>query len=60
VLAGRSPDAAFAWDKLKGRRVLVDHGGQPMAMFKYACFKRGLDFKDVVAADAGPVGPAGK
>jgi NitT/TauT family transport system substrate-binding protein len=54
-LAGRSPDAAFAWDRLKGRRVLVDHGGQPMAMFKYACFKRGVDFKDVVAADAGPV-----
>ncbi|NJO23885.1 MAG: ABC transporter substrate-binding protein [Sphingomonadales bacterium] len=30
-----------------------DHGGQPMAMFKYACFKRGLDFKALEAVDAG-------
>src|SRR5687768_10610655 len=24
-LTGRSPDPAFSWDKLKGRKVLVDH-----------------------------------
>ncbi|HEY7548610.1 MAG TPA: ABC transporter substrate-binding protein, partial [Hyphomicrobiaceae bacterium] len=54
-LAGRSPDPAFAWDKLKDRKVLVDHGGQPMAMFKYACFKRNLDFGAITAVDAGPV-----
>src|SRR5262245_14044073 len=53
-LAGRSPDPAFTWDKLKGRKVLVDHGAQPMAMFKYACFKRGLDFGAIDAVDAGP------
>jgi NitT/TauT family transport system substrate-binding protein len=52
-LAARAPDPTFAWSKLAGRRVLVDHGGQPMAMFKYACFKRGLDFKSIVAVDAG-------
>ena len=52
-LTGRSPDPAFSWDKLKGRRVIVDHGGQPMAMFKYACFKQGLDFKAIQAVDAG-------
>jgi NitT/TauT family transport system substrate-binding protein len=52
-LTGRAPDPGFAWDKLKGRKVLVDHGGQPMAMFKYACFKRGLDFKSIAAIDAG-------
>jgi NitT/TauT family transport system substrate-binding protein len=52
-LTGRSPDPAFSWDKLKGKRVLVDHGGQPLAMFKYACFKRGLDFKAIHAVDAG-------
>ena len=52
-LAGRSPDQAFTWDKLKGKKVIVDHGGQPMAMFKYACFKRGLDFKAIDAIDAG-------
>jgi NitT/TauT family transport system substrate-binding protein len=52
-LTGRAPDAAFSWDKLRGRKVIVDHGTQPMAMFKYACFKQGLDFKAVEAVDAG-------
>ena len=45
--------AEFAWSRLKGKRVLVDHGQQPMAMFRYACFKSGLDFKEIVAVDAG-------
>ena len=52
-LTGRSPDPAFAWDKLKGKKVIIDHGGQPMAMFKYACFKQGLDFGDLLPVDAG-------
>ncbi len=52
-LTGRSPDPAFSWDKLKGRKVVIDHGGQPMAMFKYACFKQGLDFAAIQAVDAG-------
>ena len=52
-LTGRQPDPAFTWSKLKGRRVIVDHGGQPMAMFKYACFKQGLNFSDLIAVDAG-------
>jgi NitT/TauT family transport system substrate-binding protein len=52
-LTGRSPDASFSWDKLKGKKVIVDHGGQPLAMFKYACFKKGLDFKAITAVDAG-------
>jgi len=52
-LSGRNPEPAFTWDKLRGKKVIVDHGGQPMAMFKYACFKRGLDFKAIQAIDAG-------
>lgn len=52
-LAARRPDAAFDWHKLAGRRVLVDHGQQPMAMFRYACFKRGLDVKAITIVDAG-------
>jgi NitT/TauT family transport system substrate-binding protein len=52
-LAGRTPDKAFTWDKLKGRKVIVDHGGQPMAMFKYACFKKGLDVNDLNLIDVG-------
>jgi NitT/TauT family transport system substrate-binding protein len=52
-LAGRAPDKAFTWDKLKGRKVVVDHGGQPLAMFKYACFKKGVDVKDLKLVDVG-------
>lgn len=52
-LTGREPDADFAWSKLAGRKVLVDHGGQPMAMFKYACLKQGLDYGEIEAVDAG-------
>jgi NitT/TauT family transport system substrate-binding protein len=50
-LTGRTPDPAFTWDKLRGKRVLVDHGGQPLAMFKYACHRRGLDFAAITAID---------
>lgn len=50
-LTGRAPDPAFTWDKLRGKRVLVDHGGQPLAMFKYACHRRGLDYAAVRAVD---------
>ncbi len=52
-IAGREPDPDFTWDKLAGRRVLVDHGGQPLAMFKYACRKVGLDFAAIEAVDGG-------
>jgi NitT/TauT family transport system substrate-binding protein len=52
-LTAREPDAEFRWDKLRGRSVLVDHGGQPLAMFKYACHKMDLDFDAIDAIDAG-------
>jgi NitT/TauT family transport system substrate-binding protein len=48
-LTARAADPGFSWHKLKGKRVLVDHGGQPLAMFKYACHKRGLDFAAIQA-----------
>jgi NitT/TauT family transport system substrate-binding protein len=50
-LTARAPDPSFTWDKLRGRPVLVDHGGQPLAMFKYACHKRGLDYTTIKALD---------
>jgi NitT/TauT family transport system substrate-binding protein len=50
-LTARAPDPAFTWDKLRGRAVLVDHGGQPLAMFKYACHRRGLDFAAIKAVN---------
>jgi len=50
-LTARGPDPHFTWDKLKGQTVLVDHGGQPLAMFKYACHRRGLDGAAIKAVD---------
>jgi NitT/TauT family transport system substrate-binding protein len=42
-LAARTADRNFSWDKLKGKRILVTPGVQPTTMFKYACFKGGVD-----------------
>jgi NitT/TauT family transport system substrate-binding protein len=53
LIAAREPDPAFAWHKLAGARVLVDHGGQPLAMFKFALHRQGVDFDAVHALDAG-------
>jgi NitT/TauT family transport system substrate-binding protein len=50
-LTGRAADPGFTWDTLRGKQVLVDHGGQPLAMFKYACHKRGLDFASIRAVN---------
>jgi NitT/TauT family transport system substrate-binding protein len=52
-VAGRAPDPEFRWSKLAGARVLVDHGGQPLAMLKYAAHREGLDFAALRAVDAG-------
>jgi NitT/TauT family transport system substrate-binding protein len=52
-LAGRKPEPGFSWQQLAGKAVIVDHGGQPLAMFKYACFKRGVAFEAMRAIDAG-------
>jgi len=52
-VTGREADPDFTWDKLRGRKVLVDHGGQPLAMFMYACHKAGLDYGAIDAVDAG-------
>ena len=49
-ITARKADPHFTWDKLKSGKILVDHGNQPLAMFKYACHKMGLDYSklDVV------------
>ncbi len=52
-LVAREPDPDFSWSKLAGRKVIVDHGGQPLAMFKYACHRKGLDYASIEAVDAG-------
>ncbi len=52
-LTGRAAEPDFSWDKLAGKTVLVDHGGQPLAMFRYACHKAGIDYDAIEAVDAG-------
>jgi NitT/TauT family transport system substrate-binding protein len=52
-ITGRKPDDEFSWEKLHGRDVLVDHGGQPLAMFRYACHRRGIDFSRLNVIDSG-------
>jgi NitT/TauT family transport system substrate-binding protein len=54
-LVGRRPDPGFTWAGLRGRRVLVDHFFQPLAMFRYALHRNGLAFGEVDAINAGEV-----
>ncbi len=43
-LTGRKADPDFSWKKLEGAEVVTFKGGQPLAMFKYACHRAGIDF----------------
>ena len=52
-IAGREKDDHFSWNKLLGKRVLVDHFFQPMAMFKFALHKQGIDYSAIEVVDAG-------
>jgi NitT/TauT family transport system substrate-binding protein len=52
-LVARAPDAAFEWRNLEGRALLADHGGQPMAMLRYAAQGKGVDWSRVRVIDAG-------
>ena len=53
ILTGREPDPDFRWEKLRGKEVLVEHSGQPFAMFKFACHKAGLDYDGIESINAG-------
>lgn len=52
-LTGRKPDLDFNWRKLEGSGVVLFDGGQPLAMFKYACFKAGIDFNKIKVIHVG-------
>jgi NitT/TauT family transport system substrate-binding protein len=43
-ITGRAPDGDFDWKGLEGAEVILFGGGQPLAMFKYACHRAGIDF----------------
>ncbi len=55
-LTGRSEDTAFSWKKLEGAELVTFKGGQPQAMFKYACHRAGIDFGKIKLITPG--GPA--
>jgi NitT/TauT family transport system substrate-binding protein len=52
-LAARDEDPAFNWNKLEGRILLADHGGQPLAMLKYAVQHNGADWSRIKVIDRG-------
>ncbi|WP_455201934.1 ABC transporter substrate-binding protein [Kaarinaea lacus] len=54
-IAGREPDPEFQWSHLVGKKVLVDHFFQPMAMLKYGLHKQGIEFDQLDVVDAGDV-----
>jgi len=53
-ISGRDPDTAFSWKKLEGAEVVMFGGGQPNAMFRYACHKAGIDYDKII-----PITPGG-
>ena len=53
-LTARDPDPDFTWDKLEGSEAVLFRGGQPLAMFKYACHKAGIDYAKIT-----PINPGG-
>jgi NitT/TauT family transport system substrate-binding protein len=55
-LTAREVDPAFAWKKLEGAEVVTFKGGQPHAMFKYACHRAGIDYSKLKLVTPG--GPA--
>ena len=52
-LVGREPQPGFSWRQLLGRRVLVDHFFQPLAMFRYALHRQQVDEAGITMIDAG-------
>ena len=52
-LTAREPDPDFNWKKLERSEVVLFGGGQPLAMFKYACDKAGIDFDKLKVINVG-------
>lgn len=52
-LTAREPDTDFSWQKLEGAEVVLFGGGQPLAMFQYACHKAGIDFGKLKVINVG-------
>lgn len=55
-LTARKADPGFSWNKLEGAELVTFKGGQPHAMFRYACHKAGIDYAKIRLITPG--GPA--
>ena len=52
-IAGKSNKKNFSWQQLIGKKILVDHLFQPLAMFNYALHQLGIDAQQLEIIDAG-------
>jgi NitT/TauT family transport system substrate-binding protein len=52
-IAARRAEPEFQWKGLEGKTLLADHGGQPLAMLKYAVKYNGVDWGNISVVDAG-------
>ena len=52
IIASREPAADFNWSKLRGRKFLYVHGGQPEAMLRYGLHRQGIDLDDLDGIDS--------
>ena len=52
-ISGRDADPDFSWDRLEGAEVVMFKAGQPNAMFRYACYKAGIDYDQIIAITPG-------
>jgi len=59
-ITGRTPDPHFDWKRLEGSEVILFGGGQPLAMFQYACHKAGIDFARLKVVNVGGAGEMDK
>jgi NitT/TauT family transport system substrate-binding protein len=54
-IAGRKDEPNFTWQSLIGKKVIVDHFFQPLAMLKYGLHKQGIAWDQIEVIDAGDV-----
>ncbi len=52
-LTSREHRPGFKWSDLEGAELVCFGGGQPLAMFKYACHRAGIDFSRIKTLNPG-------
>src|SRR5580692_5000536 len=51
-LTGQGTARPFTWKDLEGRRLMADHGSQPLAMLRYAAHYNGVDWSKIRVVNA--------